>query len=237
MSERAFRLPRMAKGPPPLSQTAAWAAAAAGAAYFGVFLKVSHELLLDGSRGVAALSLDRMAAAWASGIRQPWLTHAAVEVTSLGSPTALGVIVAFAAVGMYTTRDRLGAILLAAATAGAMGWTSLLKNLIERERPPLAARLVITSGYSFPSGHSLASASILGALALTLCRHLPSRKLQVSALAATVVIISAVAASRVYLGVHYLTDVAAGTSFGLAWILAWAAVLRALEHRRTGTRV
>jgi undecaprenyl-diphosphatase len=237
MSERAFRLPRVVKRPPPLSQTAAWAAAAAGALYFGVFLKVSHDLFFEGERGVAELSLDRAAAVWMSGIRRPLLTQAAVEVTSLGSPTVLGVIVALSAVGLYITRDRLGAVLLAAATAGALGWTSLLKNLLERERPPLAARLVITSGYSFPSGHSLASAAIMGALALIACRHLSSRTLQLAALGATAMVMCAVAASRVYLGVHYLSDVAAGTSFGLAWVLGWAAVLSALEHRRIGTRV
>ncbi|HVW24398.1 MAG TPA: phosphatase PAP2 family protein [Polyangiaceae bacterium] len=237
MSERAFRFPRAAKRPPPLSPTAAWAAAATGAAYFGVFLKVSDELFFEGERGVTVLSVDRAAASWAAELRRSWLTQAAIEVTSLGSVTVLGVVVVLAAVGLYMTRDRLGGILLASATLGAIGWTSLLKNLIERERPPLVARLVVTSGYSFPSGHSLASASILGALALIACRHLSTRAEQLFALGATAIVICAVAASRVYLGVHYLTDVTAGTSFGLAWVLAWAAVLSALEHRRIGTRV
>jgi membrane-associated phospholipid phosphatase len=217
--------------PPPLSHAAIWAAAAAGAAYFGVFLKVSQELLL-GARGPRVLSIDKTATLWVAGVRRNWLTSAAVEVTSLGSPIVLGIIVIIAAVGLRLTRDRLGAVLLASAAAGAIGWTELLKDLIERERPPLAARLVATSGYSFPSGHSLASASILGALALIACRHLPSRAQQLFALGATGVVMCAVAASRVYLGVHYLSDVTAGTSFGLAWVLSWVAVLSALEHRR-----
>jgi membrane-associated phospholipid phosphatase len=235
--DRAFRLRRATNRPPPLSPTASWAAAAAGTAYFGVFLKVSQELFSGGAPRGHALSIDHAAAAWVSGIRRPWLTQIAVEVTSLGSVTVLGAIVVLAAAGLYLTRDRLGAILLASATVGALGFTPLLKDLIERERPPLAARLVVTSGYSFPSGHSLAAASILGALALIACRHLPSRAERLVTLAAAAVVIGAVAASRVYLGVHYLTDVAAGTSFGLAWVLAWAAALSALEHRRIGTRV
>src|SRR5690242_18650023 len=86
MSVRAFRLPRAPKRPPPLSQTAAWTAAAAGALYFGVFLKVSHDLFFEGERGIAALSVDRAAAAWAASIRASRLTQAAVDVTSLGSP-------------------------------------------------------------------------------------------------------------------------------------------------------
>jgi undecaprenyl-diphosphatase len=223
------------RAPPPLSHAATWAAAAAGAAYLGLFLKVSQELLL-GNHGPRILSVDREAASWVAGIRRGWLTHAAVDVTSLGSPTVLGLIVVVAAIGLRLTRDRLGAILLASCTIGALGWTALLKDLIERARPPLAARLVVTSGYSFPSGHSLASASILGALALIACRHLSSRRKQFFALALTCAVIVAVAASRVYLGVHYLSDVAAGTSFGLAWALSWVAVLSVVENRRAKRR-
>ncbi|HEX4334602.1 MAG TPA: phosphatase PAP2 family protein [Polyangiaceae bacterium] len=221
----------MKRGPPPLSHAASWAAAAAGAAYFGVFLKVSQELL-HGHHGPRVLAIDDTAAHWVAGIRRAPLTHVAVDVTSLGSPAVLGVVVVAAAVGLRVTRDRLGAVLLGAATVGAIGWTQGLKDLIERERPPLAARLVVTSGYSFPSGHSLASASILGALALIACRHLPSRTQQGMALIGTGFVMTSVAASRVYLGVHYLSDVTAGTSFGLAWVLGWAAALSALENRR-----
>jgi len=219
------------RAPPPLSQAAAWAAAAAGASYFGLFLKVSQELY-EGANGPRVLSVDLSAAAWVAAARRAWLTRVAVEVTSLGSVTVLAFVVVVAAFGLRLTRDRHGAVLLASAALGAIFWTETLKSLIERERPPLAARLVVTSGYSFPSGHSLASAAILGALALIACRHLSSRALQLLALVGTGIVVFAVAASRVYLGVHYLSDAAAGTSFGLAWTLSWGAVLSALEHRQ-----
>lgn len=223
--------------PPPLSRSAAWAAGVASCLYLGVFAMLGRELLHDGGKDARFVSMDQTAALWAVDARRGWLTRTALEVTSLGSPSVLGIVVIVAAVGLYLTRDRHGALLLASATGGAIGWTAVLKNLIERERPPIAARLVVTSGYSFPSGHSLASATILGALALIACRHLPSRSERGLTLGVAAAVMLAVALSRVYLGVHYFTDVVAGTSFGLAWTLSWAAALTALEHRRIGTRV
>jgi undecaprenyl-diphosphatase len=166
-------------------------------------------------------------------IRRPWLTRTAIEVTALGAPTVLGAIVVVTAVALRLTRDRLGAILLAGCAAGAIGWTSVLKNLIERERPPLTIRLVGTSGFSYPSGHSLASASVLAAIALIVARHVPFRRQQIFTFVVAGIAILAVAATRVYLGVHYLSDVAAGTSFGLAWAFASVAALSAMQHRRT----
>jgi undecaprenyl-diphosphatase len=213
-----------------MSHTATWLAAGAATLWFGMFLKVSRELL--NASGVGVVALDRAATRIVVGARQPWLTHTAIDVTALGSPIVLGIIVAVAAVGLRLTRDRLGAFLLASSTAGAIGWTWVLKNLIERERPPISMRLVGTSGFSFPSGHSLASACILAALAVILCRHLPRRVQHLLAFVVTGAIIAAVAASRVYLGVHYFSDVLAGTSFGLAWAFGSVASLSALEKRR-----
>ena len=101
----------------------------------------------------------------------------------------------------------------------------MLKNLIERERPPLASRLVVTSGYSFPSGHSLASAALLMAFAVIVCRHLQSRLQQVTVFTALGLLMCAVAASRVYLGVHYPTDAVGAVFFGMGWICVWWGVL------------
>jgi len=217
--------------PSPLSRTATWASAGIGAASLGIFFKLSQELLWSNGPGSWLNGIDHEAIAFVSRIRSPLLTRTAIEVTALGTPTVLGVLVVLAAIALRLSRDRLGAILLAACAAGAIGWTSLLKNLIERERPPLADRLVRTSGFSYPSGHSLASASVLAALALIVARHVPWRGQQILTFAVTGVAIVAVAASRVYLGVHYLSDVAAGTSFGLAWAFAMVAALSAMHER------
>jgi undecaprenyl-diphosphatase len=195
-------------------------------------LKLSQELLST-SGATWMNGLDQAAIAFVSSVRSPWLTSAAIEVTALGTPTVLGALVIVAAVALRLSRDRLGAILLGACAAGAIGWTSLLKNLIERERPPLAVRLVGTSGFSYPSGHSLASASVLAALALIVARHVTWRAQQILTFVVTGIAIVAVALSRVYLGVHYLSDVAAGTSFGLAWAFVSVAVLSAMHGRRT----
>jgi undecaprenyl-diphosphatase len=217
--------------PSPLSRTATWASAGIGAASLGVFFKLSQELLWSNGTGSWLNGADQGAIAFVLRVRSPSLTRTAIEVTALGTPTVLGALVIVAAIALRLSRDRLGAMLLGACAAGAIGWTSLLKNLIERERPPLGVRLVGTSGFSYPSGHSLASASVLAALALIVARHVRWRSQQVLTFAVTAVAIVAVAASRVYLGVHYLSDVAAGTSFGLAWAFATVAVLSAIHGR------
>src|SRR5262249_2672922 len=107
---------------------------------------------------------------------------------------------------------------------------------IERERPPLATRLVATSGYSYPSGHSLASAALLSAFAVIVSRHLESRVQQVVVFVAAGLVMCAVAASRGYLGVHYFSDVVAGTSFGLAWTFTSVALLGAFDARWLGRK-
>jgi membrane-associated phospholipid phosphatase len=169
-------------------------------------------------------------------MRYATLTRIALDVTAVGTPSVLGVfVVGFAALAA-ATRDRFALLLLASASAGAVGWTSLLKNLIEREHPPIGSRLVVTSGYSYPSGHSLASAALLTAFAVILSRHLDSRLRQGVVFVGAGLLGGAVAASRVYLGVHYFSDVVAGTSFGLAWTFASVALLGALDPGYPGRK-
>jgi undecaprenyl-diphosphatase len=220
--------------PPPLGRVATWASAAASAAGFGVFTKLSQVLV--GSGGVAFRAVDASASDFAFRMRHPMLTRITLDVTAVGTPSVLGVFVVGFAFLAAVTRDRLAALLLLSASAGAIGWTSVLKNLIERERPPLSSRLVVTSGYSFPSGHSLASAALLMAFAVIVCRHLQSRLQQVTVFSALGLLMCAVAASRVYLGVHYFSDVVAGTSFGLAWTFCSVALLAAVDPRYPGRR-
>jgi membrane-associated phospholipid phosphatase len=197
-------------------------------------MKLSQVLV--GGGGLALRAIDSAASDWAFRMRHATLTRVTLDVTAIGTPSVLGVFVVGFAFLAAVTRDRLAALLLASASAGAIGWTSLLKSLIERERPPLASRLVATSGYSYPSGHSLASAALLTAFAVIVSRHLGSRLQQVAVFAATGVLVCAVAASRVYLGVHYFSDVVAGTSFGLAWTCCSVAVLAAVDPRYPGRR-
>lgn len=132
-------------------------------------------------------------------------------VTALGRPQTLVLACLVAALVLAGVgRWRLGALLVAA-TLGAWLLNVGIKDLIGRDRPVWDVPLARSSGASFPSGHAMVSAAAYGAVALVVRR----RWLTVAAGA----VVLAVAATRVALGVHWLTDVIAGVGIGAAW--AW----------------
>jgi undecaprenyl-diphosphatase len=161
------------------------------------------------------------------------LTVAAADLTALGSIAVLGVVVLivgglFAAVGR--TRQ---AIVLIVASVGAVIWSQGLKMLFDRSRPDDIFHAVEVVNSSFPSGHAMLSASVyltLGALAWRFSSRL---KVRVYALAAAISVTLIVGLSRVFLGVHWPTDVLAGWCVGTAWALGcW--LVEGLWERRHG---
>ena len=107
-------------------------------------------------------------------------------------------------------------------SVGAGILTTTIKNYIDRPRPEVVTHLIPASGFSYPSGHSLAAASLYLTVAILVCRHLQRAGHQIAILAMTVGIILLVGISRIYLGVHYPSDVASGISLGAAWALLLA---------------
>lgn len=99
-----------------------------------------------------------------------------------------------------------------------------------RPRPSEIPRLVEVAGYSYPSGHSLASAAILTTAAILVWEQTPRWRCRLLGVAFVGALVAAIGASRVYLGVHYPTDVAAGISVGAAWALLVGAASRRLRE-------
>ncbi len=184
----------------------------------GLFIKITSELLEHEASGVDRTILIGFAKA-----RTPWLTVMAVDLTALGSVTLVVLISTLALCVLLLFKDRMGALQLVAASVGAGILTSTIKNYIERPRPEVVTQLIQVSGLSYPSGHSLAAASLYLTVAILVCRHLQRTGHQIAILAMTVGIILLVGTSRIYLGVHYPSDVASGISLGAAWalLLAW----------------
>ncbi len=134
-------------------------------------------------------------------------------VTTLGStPFVAGVVVVVGAQQYVHHHKKALPLFLASAVVSAVAVGNLVKVIVHRGRPDIA-RLVGASGSSFPSGHSAAAAATYASLALLLGRH-RSRKVQAILAGAAAAIAIAVAASRVLLGVHWLTDVIAGLLLG-----------------------
>lgn len=147
--------------------------------------------------------------------------------TSLGAMPVLLVVTVVATLIFLWVRDRRAALMMAISGAGAGLLNEALKAAFARARPAAALRLTGASGFAFPSGHSMGSAAVYGALALLLARDWPSRRAVIfGGLGAVVLLIGL---SRAYLFVHYPTDVLAGWALGLAWTLALRRWLRTHE--------
>jgi undecaprenyl-diphosphatase len=193
---------------------------------FGIFVKITSELLEHEVRGLDSSILTTVAK-----MRRPWLTGVAVDVTALGSLTLVVLISAIALCILLSLKDRPAAWQLLLNSVGAGIWTAITKNVIERARPEDVTHLVQVSGFSYPSGHSLASASLYLTIALLAARHLPTIEGRILLFGLAIAIISLVGMSRVYLGVHYPSDVASGVLLGVAWALLLAGAFSMIERR------
>jgi membrane-associated phospholipid phosphatase len=163
------------------------------------------------------------------------LTEFFEAVTALGNGIVLAGVAAIAAYLLARRRYYAEAVLMVLAYVGAEVLSYSLKLAFRRDRPFFTDPLATVSTYSFPSGHATVSVAVYGALCLVLLRLLtgPAR---VVCLAATVLLVSLIGFSRLYLGVHFLSDVLAGFSVGLAW-LALCVVVLDLHHRRRSRRI
>jgi membrane-associated phospholipid phosphatase len=161
---------------------------------------------------------DASAAAWGAEHATPTSTWVLGLVTWLGATvTVLSVTVALGILE-WVERRRLAVLaFMLTVVVGQNLIANLVKVLVDRERPPVP-HLAASSGFSFPSGHTAAAAATWAAVALVLGRGRPPR---VKALlgAGTALITVAVAASRVLLGVHWLTDVIGGAALGFGWFV------------------
>ena len=191
----------------------------AGAALLaiGAFLALTHELV---ERDVDAF--DRALLLAVATARRGWLNGAAVDVTGLGSATVLTAATVFAVAVLIALHRRAAAIQLLVASTGAALLTTIAKHVVERQRPSVVPRLVEVTGFSYPSGHSLASSAIYLTLALVASRELPHARRILHA--AGGVLIAAIALSRIYLGVHFPSDVLSGICLGAGWALVIDAI-------------
>jgi len=181
---------------------------------FGMFVRITRELS-EGDVG----AMDSAILLAVARRRSPWLTIAAVDVTALGSITLVVLFSAFTLVVLLVLRDRLGALQLLGASAGAGILTLMTKNIIERIRPEEAQQLIVVSGFSYPSGHSVSTSALYLTIAIIAGRYVQHTGARAAIFLAVSAVLIMVGTSRVYLGVHYPTDVVSGISLGTAWAL------------------
>ena len=160
-----------------------------------------------------------------------WLEQVAFDLTALGGPTVLGLIVA-AVVGFLFLHGAVrNAVFVLVACGGGWLLNNGLKELFGRERPDVVPHLREVMSLSFPSGHALTSAVVFLTLGALLMRVAQTRLVKFYLMTVAMLLTLLVGLTRVYLGVHYPTDVLAGWLIGLSWALACWLVARVLDRR------
>lgn len=147
----------------------------------------------------------------------PSIDKVMIGFSSMGAGLLYALIV-LSVLAFFTFKGHwrdAGALMLS--FGGGLALNVLLKVFFERSRPELA-HVVEAAGYSFPSGHAMVSLCFYGMLAFLLMRRTPSLVARILVAALSVLLIGAIGLSRVYLGVHYPTDVAAGYAAGATWL-------------------
>lgn len=161
----------------------------------------------------------------------PWLEIIMRDVTALGSTSVLTLITLIVTGFLVMDGKRAAALFVLVATAGGGLLSYALKLGFERPRPDLVAHLVDVSTLSFPSGHAMGSAVTFLTLGVLVVRTQRRRRLKAYVLAVAIGLTLLVGLSRIYLGVHWPTDVLAGWCAGSAWALMCWVVLLLLQRR------
>ena len=212
--------------------------------YLPVFVVVAillvFGLLADEVVEGETLAFDRTILLWFRTAGHPeipigplWLQEAMRDITSIGSASLLSIVTIIAVLNLLLSGQRRLAVYVAATVVGGSVLSTVLKAIFDRPRPDIpGAPHVFTA--SFPSGHAALSAVVFLTLAAILSAATSSRRLKVFYVAVGTALTLLVGVSRIYEGVHYPTDVAAGWILGLAWaLLCWVGAQFLLPVRRT----
>ena len=195
------------------------------------FLLLAYQVVQQGP----AAALDLRLAQWLHAHATPATTEALIAVTQMHAPAGIAVLAAGMAIYMALKRDHYWLLAVLLAMPAGMILNVLLKNLFERSRPVFEQPLVMIATYSFPSGHAAYSTMLYGLLAAYVAHRVDRWQWRLVSVLVCGAIVALVAFSRLYLGAHYLTDVLAGVSEGLAWLaLVWLVVTRLRRRQAPG---
>ena len=196
----------------------------------GVAGTAAFVALADEVREGETQAFDEAVIRWMQAQHSPLLDRVMIEVTALGTGTTVLMIVAIAALFLTLTQHKYSAILLLVATSGGLVLNGVLKLGFDRPRPSVFIPAVHTVSSSFPSGHAMSSAIVYGTVAYLAARLHRRRWARWVVMTFAFVVIALISASRMYLGVHYPSDVVAGVIIGLAWAGFCMATLEAIQR-------
>ena len=216
---------------------AVWLAVGLAASAFVIwaFFELTDEVLEGDSR-----AFDRVVLLWIHDNFPDWLDEPMRLVTALGYYYVVVPLLAMAVFVFYRRGWRLSAVLLVVSTGGSVVLTTVLKGVFQRTRPELFDAGYQASFYSFPSGHATVAVGFYGMLTVILAYRMRGAA-RWAVVACGLLVVLLIGFSRLYLGVHYPTDVLAGYLSALLWLVCvggvyalWLSVrgLRAAESDR-----
>ncbi len=157
-------------------------------------------------------------------LRSPQWDFMVLDLSSLGGLAVTVTICVVAAILLILTRDPAAAVHLGLVSFGGFKIAGWAKTLFDRPRPNLVPKLIQVGGMSFPSGHAVTASAIYLTLAILAARHFKSVASRFTLFLLAGLLILVVAFSRVYMGVHYPSDVLSGALLGSAWALFMGAL-------------
>lgn len=177
-------------------------------------------------------SFDTAVIAFVQGLETPWLTSIMKVFTWIGSGYVVASIALIGFIVLYfVLHYRQQAFLLIVVIAGSVIFNSVLKNYFKRERPEIH-RILDANGFSFPSGHSMMAFALYAILAYIAWRNVRTMTSRVVLLLFTAFMIIIIGASRIYLGVHYPSDIVGGFAVSALWVTIAITVYAYFQHKR-----
>lgn len=200
--------------------------------FLALFLRLASSVHLHGP----FQSLDDTVLKYiGTSLRSPDWDFFFLDLSSLGSMAVVCAICLISLVLFVLSSDPGAAIHLLIVAIGGFQISSWAKLLIDRPRPDIIPKLVQVGGKSFPSGHAVSASAIYLTLAILACRHFKGRMAHAALFAVAGVMIAAVSFSRVYIGVHYPSDVVSGAFLGSAWAMFMGALF-SKHHTKMASR-
>lgn len=191
-----------------------------------VLAKLAEEVLERES-----FAFDKSILLWIHSYANPNLDNLMLFITQLGNPTVVVILAGVTILTLLWRRYRLEAIIFVLTCLGAFILNTGLKLFFSKVRPQLWKQLIVETSYSFPSGHALGSIVLYGFIAYLLATHYHKYSKIIYFIA--VILIGAIGLSRLYLGVHWPTDIIAGYGVGFLWLTICITMLK-LQRLRQG---
>ncbi|MEH2196463.1 MAG: phosphatase PAP2 family protein [Nostoc sp.] len=190
-----------------------------------VLAKIAEEVLER-----EAFAFDTNFLLWLHQFANPSLDNFMLFITNLGNPSTVVIVVSVNLILLWWQRYREEAKFFILACLGGFILNTGLKLFFSKPRPELWHRLISEKSFSFPSGHALGSMVLYGFIAYELATHYPRFATFIYSL--TVILIAVIGISRLYLGVHWPTDIIAGYGVGFLWLMICITMLKLQKLRQ-----